>query len=61
MKRNFLVAIMTVVSVFMAKAQNNELPMATLEHGDQTLVFTGVDAFTAAYAAAGDKGDVITL
>ena len=38
MKRNFLVAIMTVVSVFMAKAQNNELPMATLEHGDQTLV-----------------------
>lgn len=61
MKRNFLVAIMTIVSVFMAKAQNNELPMATLEHGDQTLVFTGVDAFTAAYAAAGDKGDVITL
>lgn len=61
MKRNFLVAIMTVVSVFMAKAQNNELPMATLEHGDQTLVFTGVDAFTAAYAAACDKGDVITL
>lgn len=61
MKRNLFVAIMTVVSVFVAKAQNNDLPMATLQHGDQTLVFTGVDAFTAAYAAAADKGDVITL
>lgn len=54
-------AAMAAVSVFTAKAQNNEMPTATLQHGDQTLVFTGKTAFQAAYEAAADSGDVITL
>lgn len=44
----------------LAYAQNTDAPMATLQHGDQTQVFTGTDAFIAAYNAA-DSGDVITL
>lgn len=35
--------------------------MATLQHGEQTMVFIGVDAFKNAYDAAADSGDVITL
>ncbi len=48
-------------AALVAQAQSNDAPMATLQHGDQTLVFTGIDAFTAAYNAAADAEDVITL
>lgn len=52
MKRLFCMVMMAVVTVVMTKVQNNELPMATLQHGDKTLGFKGVDAFSSAYAAA---------
>lgn len=52
---------MAAISLLAAKAQNNELPTATLQHGEQTMVFIGVDAFKNAYEAAADSGDVITL
>ena len=52
---------MAAISLLAAKAQNNELPTATLQHGEQTMVFIGIDAFQNAYEAAADSGDVITL
>lgn len=61
MKKLLFMAAMAAVSVFTAKAQNNEMPTATLQHGDQTLVFTGKTAFQSAYEAAADSGDVIIL
>lgn len=43
------------------KAQTTEDQMATLQHGDKTTVFYGIDAFKSAYDAAADSADVITL
>ncbi len=54
---SFLVALTTLT----ANAQETDKQMATLQHGDQTLVFYGIDAFEQAYAAAADTLDVITL
>lgn len=42
-------------------AQETHILMATLQHGDETQVFYGQDAFSNAYYAAADSGDVITL
>lgn len=42
-------------------AQNSDKQVATLQHGDQTFVFYGLDAFKQAYEAAADTLDVITL
>lgn len=42
-------------------AQKTEKQVATLQHGDQTTVFYGIDAFKSAYNAAADTLDVITL
>lgn len=42
-------------------AQKTDVLMATLQHGDQVRVYYGTDAFKAAYEAAADSGDVITL
>ena len=42
-------------------AQQTEKQVATLQHGDQTSVFYGIDAFKQAYDAAADTLDVITL
>lgn len=44
-----------------ATAQSTEALVATLQHGDETKVFTGVTAFTDAYNAAADSADIITL
>jgi len=52
------------MSAFIAtasQAQKTDTPMATLQHGDQTQVFIGQEAFVEAYAAAADSADVITL
>lgn len=44
-----------------AAAQTTDAQMATLQHGDKTTVFLGVDALVNAYNAAADSADVITL
>ena len=44
-----------------AAAQKTEKQVATLQHGNQTMVFYGIDAFKQAYEAAADTLDVITL
>ena len=44
-----------------ASAQSTETQMATLQHGSETQVFYGADAFKQAYNAAADTLDVITL
>ena len=54
---SFLVALTTLT----ANAQETDKQMATLQHGDQTLVFYGIDAFQQALSAAADTLDVITL
>lgn len=61
MKRRIFTVAMAAISLLAAKAQNNELLTATLQHGEQTKVFIGVDAFKNAYEAAANSGDVITL
>ena len=61
MKKILSMAVSAVFSSFMVNAQNNELPTATLQHGDQTMMFVGVDALKSAYDAVADKGDIITL
>lgn len=47
--------------VLTASAQKTEKQVATLQHGDKTTVFYGIDAFKQAYDAAADTLDVITL
>ena len=54
---SFLVALTTLT----ANAQKTDKQMATLQHGNQTMVFYGIDAFKQAYDAAADTLDVITL
>ena len=44
-----------------ATAQTTDALVATLQHGDETKVFTGTDAFKNAYNAAADSADIITL
>lgn len=47
--------------VLTSSAQQTDKQVATLQHGDQTSVFYGVDAFKQAYDTAADTLDVITL
>lgn len=44
-----------------ASAQKTEMQMATLQHGDQTIVYYGPNALVEAYNAAPDTLGVITL
>ena len=44
-----------------AAAQQTDKQMATLQHGDKTSVYYGIDAFVQAYNDAADTLDVITL
>ncbi len=60
MRKILLSAVMATVAL-VSQAQSNDAPMATLQHGEQTLVFTGIDAFVNAYNAAADSADVIIL
>lgn len=60
MKKIFLLFFVVLTFVFV-KAQSSDVPMATLQHGDKTLVFYGSDALNAAYNAAADSSDVIML
>lgn len=55
------IVILSVFAATMAQAQKTDAPMATLQHGDQTKVFIGQNAFIEAYNAAADSADVITL
>ena len=60
MKKLFLF-MAAVGMVLTASAQSTDKQMATLQHGDVTSVFYGIDAFINAYNAAADSLDVITL
>lgn len=57
MRKFFFVILLFCTSAVMAQ---NEVLSATLQHGDKTSVFTGVDALISACNAA-QEGDVITL
>ena len=60
MKKLFLTLVVAVLTLT-ATAQETEKQMATLQHGDQTSVFYGVESFKNAYNAAADEGDIIVL
>ena len=60
MKRFFLTTISAFIALF-AAAQTTDVQIATLQHGDETKIFTGVNAFVDAYNAAADSLDIITL
>lgn len=59
--KKFLSVVATAAISLFAQAQNTDAPMATLQHGEQTRVWTGTDAFVKAYEAAADSADIITL
>lgn len=59
--KKFLSVVATAAISLFAQAQNTDAPMATLQHGEQTRVWTGTDAFIRAYEAAADSADIITL
>lgn len=59
--KKFLSVVATAALSLFAQAQNTDAPMATLQHGEQTRVWTGTDAFIKAYEAAADSADIITL
>lgn len=60
MKKLFI-SIVAVGLALTAGAQQTDKQMATLQHGDKTTVYYGIDAFKQAYNAAADTLDVITL
>ena len=60
MKKLFI-SIVAVGMAMTASAQQTDKQMATLQHGDKTTVYYGIDAFVSAYNAAADTLDVITL
>ncbi len=60
MKKFFVFAMLCCMTLF-ANAQATDVPMATLQHGDEIKVFYGTASLNDAYAAAADSGDVITL
>lgn len=57
--KKIILSIMALASMVVVKAQNEAIT-ATLQHGDDVSVFTGVNAFVSAHEVAVD-GDVITL
>ena len=60
MKQFFLTTLSLFFMLF-ATAQTTDVQLATLQHGDKTTIFSGPDAFVAAYNAAADSLDIITL
>lgn len=61
MKKIILSAAIAVLAAAATQAQETELRMATLIHGDKTTVYYGEDALKSAYNAAADSADVIVL
>ncbi len=59
--KKFFVFVMLCCMTLFANAQATDVPMATLQHGDEIKVFYGKTALSQAYTAAADSGDVITL
>lgn len=59
--KKFFLSVMAMACALCASAQQTDMQMATLQHGDETTVFYGVDALVDAYNAAADTLDVITL
>lgn len=59
--RKFMFSLVLAVVSMAAAAQQTDKQMATLQHGDKTSVYYGIDAFIQAYNNAADTLDVITL
>lgn len=59
--RKFMFFLVAVAVSMAAAAQQTDKQMATLQHGDKTSVYYGIDAFVQAYNDAADTLDVITL
>ncbi len=59
MKAKILLMAVLLTGALKGVAQN-DVPIATLQHGDEVSVFVGVDALVHAHEAASDN-DVITL
>ena len=59
--KRVIISLMVLCFAMVAKAQN-DVAIATLQHGDNVSVFKGPSALASALAAASDEGgDVITL
>ncbi len=62
MKRIRLMIVVAGLMACMAAKAQNDVALATLQHGDEVSVFKGPSALASAIAAASDEGDnVITL
>lgn len=59
--KKFVFAVLSAVMPLLAMAITTDVQMATLQHGNKTTVFYGVDAFVKAYNSAADSADVIIL
>lgn len=59
--RKFMLFLVAAAVSMAAAAQQTDKQMATLQHGDKTSVYYGIDAFVQAYNDAADTLDVITL
>ena len=59
--RKFMFFLVAATISMAAAAQQTDKQMATLQHGDKTSVYYGIDAFVQAYNDAADTLDVITL
>lgn len=58
--KRFFISVIAFVFTMVAWAQNNDVATAILQSGENTTVFTGINALVQAVEAAAD-GDVITL
>lgn len=56
-----LAAIVAVAGMATAQTEQSDIVSATLQHGDETTVYYGQNAFQRAYNDAADAGDVIRL
>lgn len=59
--KKFVFAVLSAVMPLLAMAITTDVQMATLQHGNKTTVFYGVNAFVDAYNSAADSADVIIL
>jgi hypothetical protein len=58
--KRFIFSVIALCCTMVAKAEENDLPVAILQHGSQVTLFKGINALVEAEAASVD-GDVITL
>ena len=61
MKKLFFLAALCLAAVAGRAQTGTDMPMATLQSGDNVSVYYGKNALVDAYNAAADSGDVVTL